>query len=361
MNAWPLPAELTIYHAADLHRDWLGRLAALDRDGAAAPAALDATPLLQRCGRVAGCAGRAGADSRRRSRRMKAARGDEIDIAFFAEALPAFLSEAEEQVRALEDLLLQLEDQPGDRELLNALFRCVHTVKGSAGLFGLDDLVGFTHHMETLLSCLREGELALTPALSTLLLRCNDQVRWLVAEAGGRTPDADAAAQRAGLAQALQHALPGAGAAAPTPPHPAEAATKAAAVLRRWRVQAKFGADTFRDRMDPLTIVQYLLGLGTPVAESLELDAVPLMPNFVRGVINLRAAVVSVIDIPAAQIERPPNFGTKVKRDFIRGVGKVGTRFDIILEPDRAFDVAEMAEICASSQGQPSSPEPLAA
>jgi anti-anti-sigma regulatory factor len=48
MDAWPLPAELTIYHVAELHRDWLQRLAALDRDGAAAaPAALDAAPLQQ--------------------------------------------------------------------------------------------------------------------------------------------------------------------------------------------------------------------------------------------------------------------------------------------------------------------------
>jgi purine-binding chemotaxis protein CheW len=139
------------------------------------------------------------------------------------------------------------------------------------------------------------------------------------------------------------------------------------------------------------------------------MTTVPLMPSFVRGVINLRGAVVpvidlharfghtparvgkktcvvifdavrqidglservelglmvdavsEVIDIPAAQIEPPPNFGTTVRRDFIRGMGKVGSRFVIILEPDRAFDVAEMAEICASSQGQQSSPEPLAA
>lgn len=128
------------------------------------------------------------------------------------------------------------------------------------------------------------------------------------------------------------------------------------------------------------------------------MTTVPLMPGFVRGVINLRGAVVpvidlharfgrpparvgkktcivifdavrqiegqaervelglmvdavsEVIDIAAAQIEPPPNFGTTVKRDFIRGMGKVAERFVIILEPDRAFDVTEMAEICAASQ-----------
>jgi chemotaxis protein histidine kinase CheA len=99
----------------------------------------------------------------------------DADADFIAEALPAFISEAHEQVAAIEELLLKLEDAPKDRELLDALFRCAHTVKGSAGIFGLDAVVGFTHHVETLLDRLREGEINLTPELSTLLLRCNDR------------------------------------------------------------------------------------------------------------------------------------------------------------------------------------------
>jgi purine-binding chemotaxis protein CheW len=124
------------------------------------------------------------------------------------------------------------------------------------------------------------------------------------------------------------------------------------------------------------------------------MTTVPLMPSFVRGVINLRGAVVPVIDlqarfgrptarvgkktcivifdavrdgervelgllvdavsevieIAASQIEPPPNFGTAVRRDFIRGMGKVAERFVILLEPDRAFDVDEMARLCEASQ-----------
>ena len=124
------------------------------------------------------------------------------------------------------------------------------------------------------------------------------------------------------------------------------------------------------------------------------MTTVPLMPGFVRGVINLRGAVVPVIDLQArfgrpaaevgkktcivifdslrqdervelgllvdavsevidiapADIEPPPNFGTGVRRDFIRGMGKVANRFVIILEPDKAFDVGEMADLCESAQ-----------
>ena len=63
------------------------------------------------------------------------------DQSFILEALPAFLSEASEQLATVEQLLLALEESPGDREMLDALFRCVHTVKGSAGIFGLMGVV----------------------------------------------------------------------------------------------------------------------------------------------------------------------------------------------------------------------------
>ena len=125
-----------------------------------------------------------------------------------------------------------------------------------------------------------------------------------------------------------------------------------------------------------------------------QMTSVPLMPDFVRGVINLRGAVVpvidlqarfgktpakvgkktcivifdshrdgekvelglmvdavcAVIDISAQQIEPPPQFGGAIKREFIKGMGKVGDHFVIILEPHRALDVQEMAELCEQAQ-----------
>ena len=121
---------------------------------------------------------------------------------------------------------------------------------------------------------------------------------------------------------------------------------------------------------------------------------VPLMPKFLRGVINLRGAVVPVIDlnarfgrpptkvgkkscivifdalrsgeraelgllvdavsevikIGAEHIEPPPDFGATVRRDFIRGIAKLGPRFVILLDPDRALDMQEMADLCESAQ-----------
>ena len=128
------------------------------------------------------------------------------DASFIAEALPAFVSEAKEQVASIEQLLLELEDAPDDRERLDALFRCAHTVKGSAGIFGLDRVVAFTHHVETLLDRMREGRVALTPALGTLLLECNDEIRALVEQAPDAPEGEDDRARRAALIESLQAA-----------------------------------------------------------------------------------------------------------------------------------------------------------
>ena len=124
------------------------------------------------------------------------------------------------------------------------------------------------------------------------------------------------------------------------------------------------------------------------------MTVVPLMPEFVRGIINLRGAVVPVIDLqsrfgrPKAEfgkktcviifdvgpegdkvelgllvdavsevidiapsaIEPPPPFGTTIQREFIRGLGKVGSEFIVILEPERALNIDEMVALTEAGQ-----------
>ena len=120
-----------------------------------------------------------------------------------------------------------------------------------------------------------------------------------------------------------------------------------------------------------------------------ELTRVPLMPDFIRGVINLRGSVVAVVDLSARfggkcsevtkrtciimvevltddgpldvglvvdcvlevvelsaeDIEPPPSFGTNIRSDFIEGMGKVDTRFVIILNVGKVLSVDELAAI----------------
>ncbi len=191
------------------------------------------------------------------------------DDSFIREALPAFISEAQEQTEQLEQLLLQLEDHPDDRALLDALFRCAHTVKGSAGIFGLDAVVSFTHHVESLLDRLREGQVALTPSLSTLLLRCNDEIRALIEAAASGADDGVVPAERAALITSLQ-AVQGVVPAAEPP-----VAQAAADDLPSWHLDVRFGADTFRNGMDPLAILNYLRTLGSIRQLACDSGAVP--------------------------------------------------------------------------------------
>ena len=161
----------------------------------------------------------------------------------FMDALPAFISEAAEQTEAMEALLLEIEEAPQDRDLLNSLFRCAHTVKGSAGLFGLDRVVDFTHHVETLLDQMREGHCAFDPAVGTLLLECNDQIRFLIEI--GFDDAADSAAQQA-LRQVLVgrlQALTRGAELTPAAAEPQEAASAAAAEAtthKLWRIAASY-------------------------------------------------------------------------------------------------------------------------
>jgi len=82
------------------------------------------------------------------------------DDDILAAAREGFLEEADQLLQQFEESLLGLESDPQDFELLNAAFRAAHTIKGTAGLFGCDAVVGFTHEVETLMEALRSGELA---------------------------------------------------------------------------------------------------------------------------------------------------------------------------------------------------------
>ncbi len=212
----------------------------------------------------------------------------DADRDFIAAAMPAFISEAGEQTEAIETLLLELEEQPDNRELLDSLFRCAHTVKGSAGIFGLNKVVEFTHHVETLLDKCRDGELALTPALSTLLLQCNDQIKFLVDTASDEAADtADQKELRADLVIQLQVYTAGVGQAAAAGPASAATAApmqgapgpQASPAATLWQISARFGQETFRNGMDPLSIAKYLKSLGSVTSMHCSIDSVPALVN----------------------------------------------------------------------------------
>ena len=95
--------------------------------------------------------------------------------------LQDFLIEAGEILEQLSEQLVELEKQPDDKDLLNAIFRGFHTVKGGSGFLGLTPLVDVCHCAENLFDLLRNGECEATPELMDTILRSLDTVNDMFA------------------------------------------------------------------------------------------------------------------------------------------------------------------------------------
>ncbi len=112
--------------------------------------------------------------------------------------LAQFIPEARELLEQSGRGLLALERSPGDAAAMNALFRAVHTLKGTSGLFEIPPVTRSLHAAEDLLGAAQAGRLTLTPELADVLLDTLDQLgRWVevLAVEGGLGPDADSLAQ----------------------------------------------------------------------------------------------------------------------------------------------------------------------
>ncbi|AYC99630.1 chemotaxis protein CheA [Neorhizobium sp. NCHU2750] len=91
-----------------------------------------------------------------------------------------FFQECEEQLAELESGLLKLNDGDRDPETVNAVFRAVHSIKGGAGAFGLEELVAFAHVFETTLDCVRSNKLEPNQDVLKVMLKSADVLADLV-------------------------------------------------------------------------------------------------------------------------------------------------------------------------------------
>ncbi len=92
----------------------------------------------------------------------------------------AFIVEAEELLVEIEDAILSIEDNPDDKDAIDRLFRAMHTIKGSSGMFGFNDITQFTHHVETALDLVREGIVSISKALIDIVLQSKDQIKSML-------------------------------------------------------------------------------------------------------------------------------------------------------------------------------------
>ncbi len=109
------------------------------------------------------------------------------------EVIEEFLVESHENLDRLDNAFVQLEESPSDPEILGAIFRTMHTIKGLCGMLGFSKLESITHSGETLLSRLREGQLQLDQEITNALLATVDAVRDVLTmvEEGGSEGESD--------------------------------------------------------------------------------------------------------------------------------------------------------------------------
>jgi len=91
-----------------------------------------------------------------------------------------FLEESQELIQEWEESLLNLEKNPADRELIDSLFRSIHTLKGSAGFVGFEELQKLTHDLESSLQDVRDTNKKLSPEMTEVLFEGLDLCRQMI-------------------------------------------------------------------------------------------------------------------------------------------------------------------------------------
>ena len=171
----------------------------------------------------------------------------------------AFRVEAADLLLELDSSMLELESRPQDPDLLNRVFRAIHTIKGSGATAGFNEMAAFTHHVEELFDEARMGRLAITPEMIDLALQAKDLIMQLL-ESDGSVALEPACAQ---VVEALAKFLP----------HPVASsnngrakAGSATASRQRHQIFFKPHPQVFFSGTDPVNVVDELRALGEAVA-----------------------------------------------------------------------------------------------
>lgn len=169
----------------------------------------------------------------------------------FPDPIAVFRTEAAELLEQIEAGLLDLNVNLGDKDQVDAVFRGLHTLKGSGAMFGFEALAAFTHHCETAFDRVRKGEVPATHALVTAVLEAKDHMRALV-----ETPAGDHEAMSEVLLVNLRRAVDGSGAAAATPAAAAPAQTL-------YKIRFSLPQNAMANGTNPLPLLDELRDLGT--------------------------------------------------------------------------------------------------
>lgn len=290
-------------------------------------------------------------------------------------ALQTFFAEAAELLDTMESALLRLDDGNQDRETINELFRAVHTIKGSAGLFGLDDIVSFTHTVENLLDSARDGKLVLDSDLLSLLLPCRDHIVRLVENARQqRENDPECLSQGQALLQSLLPWLPAEHKAlAKTTNKSNRTVVGNSSEKDAWHISVRLGRDLLRNGMDPLSIIRFLATMGTITHIATITDHLPDATHFDPEELYLGFEISLQTNVSQQEIEDafmfvrddsdikiiPPRSNIQAYIDLIKSLPEDPQRLGEILVKSQAITYQELEAALDIQKQQAIAQEPI--
>lgn len=187
-----------------------------------------------------------------------------------------FRQEASELLDSLESVLLDLGQSPQNRDLIDAAFRALHTIKGSGAMFGFDKVAAFTHDFETAFDLIRKGKIDANHEIVTVSLSARDYIRTLIEDPDSTDPIIGDA-----IVEELQRLI-GAGSGAAKDAGPAaETATETAPeapASAGWRIEIAFEPGILRNGTNPLVLLDDLRALGPCTVEA-DTAAIPVLAD----------------------------------------------------------------------------------
>ena len=194
-----------------------------------------------------------------------------------------FITESFELLDDMEKALLDLERSPNDADLINRVFRAAHTIKGSAGLFGLDHIISFTHVVENLLDDVRNCLVPVTDDLISLFMRVKDHIASMIKNLADESPiDNDDEQALLELMSAFKagHYSEQQSSKQETPEIDKSAEPGVQVESDCWHISIRLGPDTFRLGFSPQVMFDQLRTLGSIESVQLVTDAIPTFETY---------------------------------------------------------------------------------
>jgi len=168
----------------------------------------------------------------------------------------AFKEEAYELLGELESSLLELEEDPTNNDVINRVFRAMHTIKGSGAMFGFEDIATFTHEVETVFDLVRNGQMNVTKELLNLTLLARDHILSMLEGRDDQSEEAQT------VISGLQALTPLRQAQAQTHQPADDGDTCSCECSCAWRIRFVPPGNIFANGTNPLSLLEELCEMG---------------------------------------------------------------------------------------------------